>query len=84
MPKIMIDLPDEVNKKLKKYALDNGRSLTQFLPRYISACVAQSVITFDENCDFVIVKATTRSQQRPGIASNPSDEIRRSDLTTIG
>ena len=54
MPKIVIDIPDDINKKLKKYALDNGRSLSQFLPRYITACVENSVITLNERGEFIV------------------------------
>ena len=54
MPKIVIDIPDDINKKLKKYALDNGRSLSQFLPRYITACVENSIIILDERGEFIV------------------------------
>lgn len=59
MPKIIISIPDDINKKLKKYALDNGRSLSQFLPRYITACVENSIIKFDERGEFEITPTST-------------------------
>ena len=62
MPKIVIDIPDDINKKLKKYALDNGRSLSQFLPRYITACVENSIITLDERGEFIVQQIQPQSQ----------------------
>lgn len=55
MPKIIIDLSDDINKTLKKYAIDNGRSLKQFLPRYITACVKSSVVTFDSEGEICVI-----------------------------
>ena len=49
MPKIIIDLPKEINTELKILALKNGRSLSQFIPRYLSHCVKNNIITFTED-----------------------------------
>lgn len=48
MPKTTIDISDVDNKKLKILALKNGRTLKQFIPRFIHECLEKNIVELDE------------------------------------
>lgn len=47
MPRINIEISPKVSKELKRMALENGRSLNNFIPRYLEQCIDNSIIKFD-------------------------------------
>ena len=63
MPKITIDIPKDVSCTLKMLAIKNGRSLSQFIPRYLTQCVKNSITTFDEAGEFIISQIPNQSNQ---------------------
>lgn len=63
MPKITIDIPKDVSCTLKMLAIKNGRSLSQFIPRYLTQCVKNSITTFDEAGEFIISQISSQSNQ---------------------
>lgn len=83
MPKIVIDIPDDINKKLKKYALDNGRSLSQFLPRYITACVENSIITLDERGEFVVQPTQLQVQSQSSTTNFDIEQLQEQGVSQI-
>lgn len=59
MPKIVINIPLETNKELKILALKNGRSLSQFIPRYLTQCIKNSVVSFDKDGEMIFSNPST-------------------------
>lgn len=63
MAKITIDIPDDTAMQLKIYALQNGRSYSKFLPRYLRECVKNTNIIFNNIGDFTIVAKSQNQKE---------------------
>ena len=81
MPKTTIDISDVDNKKLKILALKNGRTLKQFIPRFIHECLEKNIVELDEQTgEFIISNTSTFTSQSSDITLAQLKELGVQDI----